>query len=557
MSSGRKAVQQNTLERVVSSDWNRMQRFAAGFDNEILRRAMLAPVDDTVYIGTTFNNPGPISAAFDVLAPAAPDYAGILNGLMVVVPAAAMHVLVTSGAMTVVDPEGQPGSSDPSALNPDDGPGPARAVYSDGVTVVGALTWAPNPGPGTRVDIVECQRNQVVAESDNRDIFDPSTGLFTPQVVTKVTNGGLTYRIRQGVAGGGLPAPALGWVPLAVIAAPAGAVDLDACHVWDVRPLLSDLARPFAQVRSIIPTIDRWRMVCDAETAPGELRLSGESQGNYLGWRMGGLFREPGLTYYVDLANAPFYQAAGFVPVASLPYYVYSLWPGGYVRWVRYHANPVAGVGGRTPGNFRGVIAVSQVPPVNGQPLAPVACPPGWGLNVSTIFGQCMVAGQVDTTTALLGFIADGNLVHFPSSNLPTVAPFSVFNIGAGIDDVNYVLTPGVHFPAGSKRVRVQCLFALNAFAAGNLVYLADSARVAAFVGGGSMAELGGDVRALIRPNATALLAYSQTWDLPVAVDGVSAPPALGFQFTYARLDAGSGVGGVAAASLTVLGWDL
>ena len=557
MSSGRKAVQQNTLERVVSSDWNRMQRFAGGFDNEALRRQVLAPIDDTAYVGTTFTAPGPISAAFDVLAPAAPDYAGILNGLMVVVPAAATYVLVTSGAMTVVDPEGQPGSSDPSALNPDDGPGPARAVYSDGVSLAGSLVWAPNPGPGTRVDVVECQRNQVVAETDNRDIFDPSTGLFTPQAVTKVTNGGLTYRIRQGVAGGGIPAPALGWVPLAIIAAPAGAVDLDACHVWDVRPLLSDLARPFAQVRSIIPTLDRWQMVCEDKSAVGQLRLSGESQGNYLGWRMGGLFREPDVATFIDLANTPFYQATGFVPVAGLPYYVYSLWPGGYLRWVRYTPTPVAGVGGRTPSVFRGIVTVSQVPPLNGQPLAPVATPPAWGLNASTVFGQMMAAGRVDTAAVLRGFIADGDMVHHTAENPVAVGPFSVVNISPGIDDANYVLTPGIDFPAGAKRVKVQTILALNGFAAGNIVYLAESARVVDFAGGLPMAELGGDVRALVRPSATALLAYSQTWDLPVAADGISSPPALGFQFTYARLDAGFGVGGVASASLQVIGWDL
>ena len=557
MTSGRKAMQQNTLERVVSSDWNRMQRFQSGYDNEFLRRQLLAPIDDTGFLGTTFTAPGPLSAAFDVLAPAAPDYAGVLNGLMVVVPAAATHLLVTGGALVVVDPEGQPGSSDPAALNPDDGPGPARAVYSEGVSLVGALAWATNPGPGARIDVVECQRNTTVAETDNRDIFDPSTGLFSPQAVTKVTVGGLTYRIRQGVAGGGLPAPALGWVPLAIISAPAGAVDLDACQVWDVRPLLSDLARPFAQVRSVIPVLDRWRMVCEDKSAVGELRLSGESQGNYLGWRMGGLFWEPDVADFIDLANAPFYQAAGFVPVAGLPYYIYSLWPGGYLRWVRYHPLPVAGVGGRTPGNFRGIVTVSQVPPVNGQPLAPVATPSAWGLNVSTIFGQMMAAGRVDTTGTLRGFIADGDMVHHTIENPTSVAPFSVVNIGVGIDDVNYILTPGVHFPAGSKRVRVVVLFALNGFAAGNSVYLADTARVVAFVGGLPMAELGGDARALIRPNAAALLPYSQTWDLPVAQDGVSVPPALGFQFTYARLDTGFGVGVVAGASLQVIGWDL
>lgn len=557
MSSGRKAVQQNTRERVVSGDWNRMQRLSAGFDNEMARRAMLSPVDDSGYVGVTFQNPGPVSAAFDVLAPAAPDYAGILNGLMVLVPAAATHVLVTPGALVVVDPEGQVGSSDPSALNPDDGPGPGRSVVSEGVSVVGALTWAPNPGPGSRVDVVECQRTQLVIETDNRDVFDPSTGLFTPQAVTKVTGGELTFRIRQGAPGGGLPAPALGWVALAVISAPAGAVDLDACHVWDVRPLLSDLARPFAQVRSIFPTLDRWRMVCEDKSAVGELRLSGESQGNYLGWRMGGLFRELGVADFIDLQNAPFYQAAGFAPVASLPFYVYSLWPGGYVRWVRYYPSPVAGVGGRVPGTFRGIVAVSQVPPFNGQPLAPVATPSAWGLGTSTIFGQMMAAGQVDTGAVLRGFVADGNLTYFAGENSPVVAPFSLVNLGAGLDDANFVLTPGVHFPAGARRIRVQVISSYTGIAAGGSVYFGATARVVASLGGLPLAQLGGDVRTMSRPTAAAVMVHSQTWDVPVAADGLSAPPALGFQFSFARLNLGAGVGALTAAQLTVLGWDL
>ena len=135
--------------------------------------------------------------------------------------------------------------------------------------------------------------------------------------------------------------------------------------------------------------------------------------------------------------------------------------------------------------------------------------------------------------------------------------------VGLGDRAYDVLVGPGARHelasvvPAGAKRVKVQTILALNGFAAGNIVYLAESARVVDFAGGLPMAELGGDVRALVRPSATALLAYSQTWDLPVAADGISSPPALGFQFSYARLDAGFGVGGVASASLQVIGWDL
>lgn len=558
MSSGRKALRENTRERIISTDFNRLQSFVSGWANEAMRRQMLAPQDDTFAVGTTFINPGPISAAFDVLAPAAPDYAGVLNGLMVIVPAAATYVLVSSGMMLVVDPEGQPGSSDPLPLNPDDGPGPARLVYSEGVNVVGTLVWAPNPGPGTRVDIVEVQRTNVVAETDNRDIFDPSTGLFTPQAVTKVTVGDLTYRIRQGAPGGGLPAPALGWVPLAVIASAAGSVNLDTATVWDVRPLLSDLATPYAQVRSVFPTVESYQLVCEDKSTPGQLKLSGNSQGNYLGWRMGGVIVEPDATPFVDLLNAPFYQATGFVPVAGFPYYVYALWPGGYVRWVRYHPLPVAGVGGRVPGSYRGILTVSQVPPLNGQPLAPVALPPAWGLNTSTVFGQMLAAGQVDTLANLTGFVADGDLVHHTAENPLAVAPFGIVPIGPGDDSVDFVLLPGVHFPAGSRRIRAAISLVFTGFAAGVSVYLNETMQLVTFAGGNILALDGYSTKTISQPDALIILPYTSTWDIPVATDGISFPPALGFQLRATRIAvAGGGVGVLSAAQLIVLGWDL
>lgn len=553
MSSGRKAVRQNTRERVISTDWNRMQAMMSGWSNEALREQMLAPQDDSLYVGTTFNAPGPVSVAGDVLVPSAPDYAGILNGLMVIVPAAATYLLVTGGMMVVVDPEGTTGSSDPTALNPDDGPGPGRLVYSAGVSVAGTLSWTPNPGPGTRVDVVEVQRTNVVAETDNRDIFDPSTGLYTPAAVTKVIVGDLTYRIRLGAAGGGLPPPALGWVPIAVMATGAGAVNLDTVTVWDVRPLLSDLGSPYAQVRSIFPRIDRYSFVCERHSTPGQLKLSGESVGTYLGWKIGGIFREPDTTPYVDLANAPFYQAAGFVSVAGFPYYVYALWPQGYVRWVRYHTAAVAGAGGRVPGSFRGIITVSQTPPINGQPIAPVALPSAWGLGVSTVFGMMMASGTIDGGGLALGFIGDGDMISHEFGLAPwfTVPPSAIAS-----PVVSYILLPGIHFPAGASRVRVLSLVSCTNTNAGSLFQAFQTVNVNTNPAGLELAHVLSESSVQGAPGLAMIVGKEVV--IPVGQDGISAMPPSNIQHRIDLLAInGVGPSTVTAAGLIVTGWDM
>lgn len=555
MSSGRKAVRQNTRERVISTDFNRTQSMVAGWNNEAAREQMLAPQDDSFYVGTTFFAPGPVSVAGDILVPSAPDYAGILNGLMVIVPAAATYLLISGGMLVVVDPEGAAGSSDPTALNPDDGPGPSRLVYSAGVTVAGSLSWTPNPGPGTRIDIVEVQRTNVVAETDNRDIFDPATGLFTPAAVTKVIVGDLSYRIRLGAPGGGLPTPALGWVPLAVMATGAGAVNLDAVVVWDVRPLLSDLASPYAQVRSIFPRTERFSFVCERHSTPGQLKLSGESVGAYLGWKIGGIFREPDLTStpFVNLANAPFYQAAGFVSVAGFPYYVYALWPQGYVRWVRYHNLPVAGVGGRVPGSFRGIITVSQTPPINGQPIAPVALPPAWGLGVSTIFGALVASGTVDGGGLALGFIGDGDMISHEFGLAPwfTVPPSSIVG-----PIVSYILLPGIHFPAGASRVRAASLVTCTNTNAASLFQAFQTVSVTTTPAGLELAHVLSETSVQGSPGLAMIV--GKEFVIPVGQDGISAMPPSEVQHRIDLLAVNAvGPSAPTAAGLIVTGWDM
>ena len=555
MTSGRKAIRENTRERVISTDINRLQAFVAAYANEAMREQMLAPQDDSLAVGTTFSSAGALTSSVDITTPSAPLYGGVLNGLMLVVPLGVTYLLITPGMLLAVDPDGLAGSSNPNPTNPDD-LGPAKLVYSAGVQSVGSLVWTPNPGPGMRIDVVECQRTDLVTETDNRDIFNPSTGMFVPAGVTKVTAGELTFRVRQGTAGSGLPAPALGWFPIAVISAPAGAVNLDACAIWDVRNLLSDLATPYANVRSVFPRIERFGVVCNRQAVPGDLQLSGEAVGTYNGWKIGGLFAQSFVVPYTDLMNVNFAWSAGFAPAAGSIYYVYALWPLGYVRWVRYSDVAIPGVGGRGPGPFRGVLTVSHVTPYNGQPLAPIAMPAGWGLGVSTMLGQALVAGTVDATGTMLGFIGDGDMIRHELDVVNVWrANFGAITTVGTQSTIDFTFTPGLDFPWGTKRVRFRLGLLLHGPAAGDKYSVAQSFEVLDTATLNQIANI--DLQQLAFNSTGGVESQGWTLDVPVAADGISAPGALTYRWVWNALPSGTaGAITVTAGVAIVTGWD-
>jgi len=548
MSSGRKVLRENTRERIISTDFNRMQSFIAAYANEAMREQMLVPQDDSFAVGTTFPVVGALTTAIDITKPFAPMYGGVLNGLMVVVPAAAQYLLVTSGMLLMIDPDGQPGSSNPNPPNPDD-LGPAKLVYSTGVQTAGSLAWVPNPGPGIRVDVVECQRTDLVAETDNRDVYNPSTGLFTPTAVTKVTVGDLTFRVRQGVPGGGLPAPALGWFPLAVISAPAGATDLDACTVWDVRNLLSDLATPYANVRNIVPRVERKEVFLDRFTSPPQYRLSGEAVGTYNGWKIGGLFAQSFTQPWTDIADSNYARAAGLVLQPSMPIYVYALWPGGYVRWVKYYTNAIPGIGGRCPGPFRGVLTVSHTPPLNGQPIAPIPVPSGWGLNVSTVLGMALVSGATNNAAIPLGLMADRSMTYLETDMWSAIAPSAIVE-----PNIDFILVPGVDFPFGASRIRIEALVFINGTNPNDMHQIISNFKIVTASGANTVAYISTNQTVIAN---TGLLLYYETLEMPIGADGLSAPPSLLLRWTFTRLPIGGALPGILLApELFILGWD-
>lgn len=562
MSSGRKQLRQNTRERVISTDFNRAQAFGYGYSNEFLREQLLMPTDQDYYAGVTFpvtgppiGGPVPASFAIDQIAPQAPEYGTVLNGLMAVVPVGGTSILITPGSVLVIDPEGQVGSSDPSPLNPDDGPGPNRTVYSAGINALGVLNWTPYAGAGNRIDVVECQRTNVVTETDNRDIFNPATGLFTPQAVTKVTAGELTFRIRLGLAANTVPAAAQGWFPLAVISTPTGVANLDSCYIWDVRDLASDMATPNVRRTALLGKPEVQNLYCDDATAPGELRLSGESTATWGHLRFGGKLYDPQTALnYRDLLNATFALEPGYVAPASGLYFVYALFPDPYRRWVGYTNTAIAGYAGRIPGGFRGILTVSNLAPsfLYNTPALPISPPTGWGINALTTTGQLLAVGKTDAATNLERFIASDRQTW--ATQAPVVLTPGVLT--AIPNTFSFAFTPGVNFPTNARTIRVVFTATVTGFGVNTFV------RANTYVGNYDVVNVQLQTLVNIEANqlvvdAAGTLIFTREYEIPNPYYGVTAAPlCLPYMFVQVASIGGAGAP-IYATTAAVTGWSV
>lgn len=562
MSSGRKQLRENTRERVVSTDFNRAQAFGYGYSNEFLREQVLVPTDADYYAGVTFPVVGPpiggvapASFAIDQVTPQAPEYGTVLNGLMVVVPVGATSILVSPGSILVIDPEGQAGSSDPTPLNPDDGPGPNRTVYSAGINAIGVLPWTPYAGAGNRIDVVECQRTNVVTEVDNRDIFNPATGLFTPQAVTKVTSGELTFRIRLGVAANTVPAAAQGWFPLAVISTPTGVVNLDSCYIWDVRDLASDMATPNVRRTTLLGKPEVQNLYADDATAPAELRLSGESTATWGHYRFGGKLYDPRTNLnYRDLESGTFAKEPGYVAPPSGLYYVYALFPDPYRRWVGYTSTAIAGYAGRIPGGFRGILTVSNIAPatIYNTPFLPIAPPTGWGITSLTTTGQLIAVGKTDAATNLERFIASDRKTW--ATQAPTVTTAGVLTALPSV--YSFAFLAGVNFPTNARTIRILVTATVTGMGANTFM------RANSYVGNYDTANAQVQTISDLEINqlvcdAAGVLNFAREYDIPNPYYGVeTAPLCLPYLFFTAASIGGAGVPVVATAA-AVVGWSV
>lgn len=456
MSSGEKRVVFNTRERLISPDLNRLQKFIAQQHADVLKMLML-PVVATPDYGAGAS----LIVESSITSPAG---GVVVDGLMVVVPTGSTELAVTSGAVLFLDPDGLTGSTVSDPANPDESA--AKLCFSDAVLAgSGTLVLTPNASGSVRVDVIECQRNpNVVLETDNRDFFDQSTGLFVPSAVEKVMEDQVEFRIRLGTPGAGPPANAQGWMPLAVAVIANGATTWDQAIFYDVRPLARENATFPTLYATTLPQ-RRSRFQTDFSTVAGERRVSGLIETTFNGWRAGGvLMSRVGSSdvSYIDLASAS-YQEPGIVLSVQGLAYLWAAFPLGLPRWVRYTTIAIAPYSGRVPLGMRGIPIITHKAPFDDGgrvPSGALALPPGAGFDAGSTSSAVLLAGIAfdNLGTNLAPVADDGRIMVFGLGTAPVASTFTktITPPSANTALIDYYdLTAGTHYPPGAKAVRV------------------------------------------------------------------------------------------------------
>ncbi len=448
MPQGDKRLVFNVRERLVSDDLNRLQAVDAAEQAARLRGFHNDAVGDWYSAGGLQT---PITSS-------SPSLSGDVYGGLMVQPDNAGYYLIQPGVAGFLDPTGV-GLED----------NPYRLINDPGVQTPAALPFTSNAGGGSpRWDVVECQPVDTVISQESRFIFNPATGIASSILVDKVKAGRLTYRVRTGTVGGGFPGVATGWMPLAVICAPAGSSSLLTSDVWDVRPLVRERVRSnpvdggtgvgFAPIRQ---AEYRFRL---AASATANLWI-GSAESTFNGYQAGGIlerstpstlaqFGSTGVAggrsglVNVDLADN---LSPGFALGANANVYLYALFPAMLPRWQRYSQAPVGT--GRVPNGPRGILVASTTQAnaagiVTGLPLPAAA-----SFGASTSNGCLLAAARCDGSSVLQPASANA-AEHFTSSAL------FAGTIATNVVDFDFPIN--TYFPLSARRVLVSVTATTN-----------------------------------------------------------------------------------------------
>lgn len=434
MSDGFRSLVINTQERAVSTDINRLQKFAHQEIAELFRSMLdVYPASDDDQLGT-ITEPNTIET---------PLRAEILNGLMVQPTGGTTSVAISGGVAFFMAPDAAADESN------------YKFIRDPGLAT-GSLTIAANASGSTRIDVIECQINATPAiVTDSRDIFNTATGLFSAGTVTKETRGQLSYRVRAGTPGAGFPGTVSGWLPLAVVSVPNGATNVDTCTFWDVRPLVSDRTHLYSTPKDMSDTLRGDGMIT---YAAGVSTMTGHYEATYNGRRLGGKMRRGGIGTDGDLVltDASNYAADVSFAANSMTY-VYLMVPYGLPRWARYTDGPA----NRVPRSPRGIPVLSSIAPdVKGKPSAAITLPASLGFVTTTTAGVCIAADpctiQDGATTRGPNqlWIAGRSQVFGGPRPGGVFAGHSIAGSTAG-GKSTITFTPGTNFPANARRLYV------------------------------------------------------------------------------------------------------
>lgn len=539
MSSGRRVVVTNTQERAISTDINRLQAFSNREAQEVLRYLMSGQYGDELAPGQVLYPTGFTT----------PLTAEIIGGLMVRPTTGSFEVQVDAGLLCAIAPGVDP--------EPDDSE--YKYARSSGVGAA-VLAIGANASGLIRIDVVECRIDPIPETvSDNRDIFDEVTGLFSAVSVTKELGGKLEFRIRAGTGGGGYPGAVSGWLPLAIASVPSGAASNDDVTFWDVRPLLQDReSTAFQQFPAIgfgRPHLLDLDVRLD-RTSSSNVLANGSWRGTLKGRRVGGQFRRgtPGTESLTDvnLADADNHSGTIAEPLTGIAY-LYALQPFGLPRWAKYEDAPFS----RIPHSPIGMLVLSYVlPDAFGQPASTISIPTSTGLGGSCDRedAACVMAVPPNLSDNYARFQATNRtqMGHEQFGNSVVSAAFSIL-------DYDFTVT-AAEWPPNAKAaiVRVGVQVNVPANSANRFApefHLFDTAATT-----GPYARIRCETRTLTNADAGAQdMRFSLVARLPLPVAYPSAPTTprlLRLHFTEASSDGGTFGTPAATAALSFDGFE-
>lgn len=429
-SSAPKGMIINTRERAVSSDINRLQAFLAAGAAEAARSLFLGLVSE-VQSGGVATLPSSIET---------PLAAMFVSGGLCRPQMASLNVFVDPSVCWVVNPDAAP-STDDSAC---------KLVVDPGNTTPGALVMTVG-AVGTRVDVLEARPKLFITETSNRDIYSPSTGLFSPATVNKVQELRWEFRIRTGTAGAGYPGNSAGWLPLMVFAVPSTATTWnDVLWIWDVRPLYADFIAPakhtYPQVR---PRIAELNFQGTGTATPQILKGRVESSfGHHIA---GGVLPVGG----INVSGNDYGESGWLAASTDKVWYLYAAFPFGLPRWAQYSA---VAAGFRLPMAFRGIpIATQKRPLVEGTLSTSVGFPTNTGLTGTTSSAVALMAGAGDGGGSTFSSMVHGGITYTSQTAQITGAGGSACALT--LDDA---AIPAV-VPIGAKAVLLEHEWIFNA----------------------------------------------------------------------------------------------
>jgi hypothetical protein len=417
MGSGANVVVYNARERVLTPDFNRMQRFAGSALSQVLMR-----LQGQVPYGHASVMPGVKMDPTTSTVATYPVRHRVLGGLMVR-PDAPGYLIVDAGSAAFYAPAFSTNADDSDWVLIDD----------PGVTLTTDLVFTANAGAGIRIDVVECQPSEDVLEQESRDIYNTSTEVFDPTLVNKRIAGRLTYRIRLGTPGAGIPNNVADWCPLAIVMTTVAATGFTTCELYDVRALMDPavLAPETGEApddaeldadQGFGSSVDLRTNVRALYTNTATASAVGWFQSNYRGYRVGGpLFKTtPDASWtgtdveYVSLFEATNQSAdQPMVLTGDARNSLVCILPTHFYRFVKYSRTTTAHttVAGRFPIGPNGIYCfTTKFAYYDGNLLHGIQPPASTGIT-QACYGPVVGELYTSSTGTPLGFLAQGRRV--------------------------------------------------------------------------------------------------------------------------------------------------